>query len=117
MKYSLLFLFSLVCITSNLAQQTVKGKVVDLESQFPLPGVNVQIADGDFSVGVATSVNGQFKLENVPLGRHQIRFTFIGYKPLVQTIVVNSGREVILNISIEESTEILEEFEITSNVW
>ena len=115
MKYSLLFLFSLVCITSNLAQQTVKGKVVDLESQFPLPGVNVQIADGDFSIGVATSVNGQFKLENVPLGRHQIRFTFIGYKPLVQTIVVNSGREVILNISIEESTEILEEFEITSN--
>ena len=115
MKYSLLFLFCLVCITSNLAQQTVKGKVVDLESQFPLPGVNVQIADGDFSVGVATSVNGQIKLENVPLGRHQIRFTFIGYKPLVQTIVVNSGREVILNISIEESTEILEEFEITSN--
>ena len=51
-----------MCITSNFAQQTVKGKVVDLESQFPLPGVNVQIADGDFSVGVATSVNGQFKV-------------------------------------------------------
>ena len=53
-----------------------KGKVVDLESQFPLPGVNVQIADGDFSVGVATSVNGQFKLENVPLGRHPNKVYF-----------------------------------------
>ena len=78
--------------SAAFGQQVVKGKVVDLESQFPLPGVNVQIIDGDFSAGAATSVNGQFKLENVPLGRHQIRFTFIGYKPLVQTIVVNAGR-------------------------
>ena len=110
----LLILFS--CTSFQLiGQQTVKGKVVDLESQFPLPGVNVQIIDGDFNAGAATSVNGQFKLENVPLGRHQIRFTFIGYKPLVQTIVVNSGKEVILNISIEESTEVLEEFVVSSN--
>ena len=108
MKYSLLLLFSLVCITSNYAQQTVKGKVVDLESQFPLPGVNVQIVDGDFSAGVATSVNGQFKLENVPLGRHQIRFTFIGYKPLVQTIVVNYGSKesaLILVQSMQKSVQ------------
>ncbi len=89
--------------------------MVDLESQFPLPGVNVKFIDGDFDKGVATAMNGTFKIENVPLGRHQIRFTFIGYKPLVQTVVVNAGREVILNISIEESTEFLEEFEVTSN--
>mgnify|MGYP001382919732 CR=1 FL=1 len=97
------------------AQQVVKGKVVDLESQFPLPGVNVQIINGDYSAGVATTMDGKFKIPDVPLGRQQIRFTFIGYKPLVQTIVVNSGREVILNISIEESTEMLEEFEISAN--
>ena len=113
-KFSLLF-FSILFYQLFISQQVVKGKVVDLESQFPLPGVNVQIIDGDFSAGVATSSDGKFKLSDVPLGRHQIRFTFIGYKPLVQTIVVNSGREVILNISIEESTEMLEEFEISAN--
>ena len=106
--------FLLCCIIVS-GQQVVKGKVVDLESQFPLPGVNVQIINGDFSAGVATSADGKFKISNVPLGRQQIRFTFIGYKPLIQTIVVNSGREVILNISIEESTEMLEEFEISAN--
>ena len=52
--------------------------MVDLESQFRLPGVNVQFVNGDFSSGVATAGNGTFKIENVPLGRHQIRFTFIG---------------------------------------
>ena len=96
-------------------QQTVKGKVVDLESQFPLPGVNVKFIAGDFHNGVSTDMNGSFKVENVPLGRHQIRFTFIGYKPQVQTVVVNSGKEVVINVSIEESTEMLEVFEVSAN--
>ena len=100
---------------SAYSQQTVKGKVVDLESQFPLPGVNVQFINGDFTNGVATDMNGNFKIENVPLGRKQIRFTFIGYTPQTQTIVVNSGKEVVLNVSIEESTEMLEAFEVSSN--
>ena len=98
-----------------VSQQVVKGKVVDLESQFPLPGVNIQFVENELNLGAATDINGHFKLENVPLGRHQVRFTFIGYKPLIQTIVVNAGREVILNVEIEESTELLEEFVISSN--
>lgn len=112
-----IILMSILCISlgSVCAQQTVKGKVVDLESQFPLPGVNVQFINGDFNNGVATDMNGNFKIENVPLGRKQIRFTFIGYTPQTQTIVVNSGKEVVLNVSIEESTEMLEAFEVSSN--
>jgi len=104
------------CITlSFFSQQVVKGKVIDLESNFPLPGVNVKINITDGILGIATDNSGNFKLENVPLGRHQIRFTFIGYKPLVQTIVVNAGREVVLNVEIEESTQMLEEFVISAN--
>jgi hypothetical protein len=112
-----IFLISIISISlvSIYSQQTVKGKVVDLESQFPLPGVNVQFINGDFSSGVATDINGNFKIENVPLGRKQLRFTFIGYTPHSQTIVVNSGKEVVINVSIEESTEMLEAFEISSN--
>ena len=113
-KIVLISILSLT-LASVYAQQTVKGKVVDLESQFPLPGVNVQFINGEFNSGVATDMNGNFKIENVPLGRKQIRFTFIGYTPQTQTIVVNSGKEVVLNVSIEESTEMLEAFEVSSN--
>ena len=97
------------------SQQVVRGKVVDKESQFPLPGVNIQFINAAFEKGVASDVNGTFKMEDVPLGRHQIKFTFIGYQPLTQTIVVNSGREVVLNVEIEESTETLQEVVISSN--
>ena len=97
------------------SQQVVRGKVVDKESQFPLPGVNIQFINAAFEKGVASDVNGTFKMEDVPLGRHQIKFTFIGYQSLTQTIVVNSGREVVLNVEIEESTETLQELVISSN--
>ena len=112
-----IFLLSILSLSlaSFYSQQTVRGKVVDMESQFPLPGVNVQFINGDFNSGVATDINGSFKIENVPLGRKQIRFTFIGYTPQSQTIVVNSGKEVVLKVSIEESTEMLEAFEVSSN--
>ena len=59
-------------------------------------------------------MNGGFKIENVPLGRHQIDLLSVGYKPQVQTIVLNSGK-VVLSVSIEESTEMLEAFEVSAN--
>ena len=108
-------IFFLFIPTLFLSQQVVKGKVVDKESQFPLPGVNIQFINAEFDKGVASDVNGTFKMEDVPLGRHQLKFSFIGYQPLVQTIVVNSGREVVLNVEIEESTETLQEVVISSN--
>ena len=111
-NFILLLLLFPLCFIS---QQVVRGKVVDKESQFPLPGVNIQFINAEFEKGVASDVNGTFKMASVPLGRHQIKFTFIGYQPLVQTIVVNSGREVILNVEIEESTETLQEVVISSN--
>ena len=58
-KTILIYILSL-SLPSIYAQQTVKGKVVDLESQFPLPGVNVQFINGDFNGGVATDMNGIF---------------------------------------------------------
>ena len=86
-----LILFLLLTPSLLFSQQVVRGKVVDKESQFPLPGVNIQFINTEFEKGVASDINGTFKMEDVPLGRHQLKFSFIGYQPLVQTIVVNSG--------------------------
>ena len=44
------------------SQQVVRGKVVDKESQFPLPGVNIQFINAAFEKGVASDVNGTFKI-------------------------------------------------------
>lgn len=99
----------------GFAQQTIKGKVVDSESKFPLPGVNVLIISDTTKVyGAATDPNGQFKISGVPVGRQQIKLSFIGYNPQVLTIEVNQGKEVVLNIELEESAEVMDEVKIVA---
>jgi hypothetical protein len=106
------FTFSIIGQTT----QTVRGTVMDSESKFPLPGVNViLISDTTVRLGAATSSNGQFKIEGVPLGRQQLKISFIGYNTQVITVQVTSGKEVVLNIEIEESSELMQEFKVVAN--
>ncbi len=117
MKYFLI-LFSLLHLIGNIthAQQTIKGKVVDLESKFPLPGVNVMVvSDTTQFLGGATDINGQFKIKNVPVGRHQVKLTYMGYTTQVLTVIVNSGKESILNVDLEEASEMIEEFTVVAS--
>ncbi|MCT4581262.1 MAG: TonB-dependent receptor [Flavobacteriales bacterium] len=110
-------ILGLVLLSYTLfAQQTIKGTVVDLESKFPLPGVNVVvISDTTQLLGAATDMNGKFKIENVSYGRHQVQITYMGYTPQVKTVIVNSAKEVVLNVSIEESALMMDEVVIESS--
>lgn len=115
MKNLLTILTILLC-GITFAQQTVKGKVVDSESKFPLPGVNVLIiSDTTKTYGAATDINGNFKISGVPYGRHQLKFSFIGYNVQIRTIEVNSGKETIVNVELEESSEVMEEFKVVAS--
>ncbi len=113
----LLLVFSISGLNvSAQVTQTVRGTVVDNESKFPLPGVSVLlISDTTKTIGAATAVNGQFKLEGVPLGRQQIKISYIGYNTQVVTVQVISGKETVLNIEIEESSELMQEFKVVAN--
>ena len=109
--YIFIIVFMLISgfATAQLTQ-TIRGKVVDMESKFPLIGVNVVVLDTDPLIGTVTDEKGNYRLENVPIGRHDIKFSYVGYKDVVLTnIVVNSGKEVILNVEMEESITALEE--------
>lgn len=115
MKNYLVLIF--VLISCNLiSQQTIKGTIVDLESNYPLPGVNVVvISDTTKLLGAATDMYGKFKIEGVSLGRHQVKITYLGYNPQINTIVVNSAKEVIMDVSLEESTTLMDEVVIESS--
>jgi len=109
-------LLSILCLLSvaTIAQQTIKGKIVDKESKFPLPGVTVMVTTVDPVIGAVTDIDGNFKLKNVPIGRQSVRISYIGYSQQELTVVVNSGKEVVLNVDIEESTEMLEAVQVVA---
>ena len=96
-----------ICSTLTFAQdltQTIRGTVVDKESQFPLPFVNIVVKSlPDANLGATTDENGIFRIDNVPLGRQSIEASYLGYETVsLDGIIFTSAKEVILKIEMEE---------------
>ncbi|MES2373231.1 MAG: TonB-dependent receptor [Bacteroidota bacterium] len=97
--------FSSVLSAQEKLFQTVKGTVVDNAIRSPLHGANIMFLS---SQGKERTVNsdstGFFVLSSIPVGRQSIRISFIGYKPVTLTnLLVESGKELVLTIEMEES--------------
>lgn len=96
------------CVLNVNAQelsQTIKGKVIDADSKMELIGVNVLVRANEELIGSTTDSEGLFKMKNVPVGRHNIEVTYLGYEPAVlKAVLLTSGKELFLNIELTEST-------------
>ncbi|MFM2392434.1 MAG: hypothetical protein RLZZ546_411, partial [Bacteroidota bacterium] len=94
--------------------QRVRGTVVDADSKISLIGVSVVLLGSDPLVGTTTDEDGNFKLDNVPIGRISLQLSYVGYENLlVQNIVVNSGKEVVLNLNMQEAIIMMDAVVIT----
>ncbi len=92
-----------LAFSQNLTQ-TVRGTIVDMDSKLPLPGATLVILGTDPMIGTSTDMNGIFRFEKIPLGRIVVKISYIGYETkTISDIVVNSGKEVVLDFSMQES--------------
>ncbi|MEI7594703.1 MAG: carboxypeptidase-like regulatory domain-containing protein [Bacteroidota bacterium] len=100
---NIFLLFSLV-LFSQVLTQNIRGEVVDKVSKYTLPGAYVILFDDSSSAkGVTTDANGNFLLPSVPIGRHKLKITYIGYQSQVISIVLFSAKELVLNIELNEA--------------
>ncbi len=110
-----LLLFTLIGAAQELTQ-SIRGRIVDADSEFPAIGATVIVVGSSPFIGSATDIDGYFKLEDVPIGRVTIEISYIGYeKKVMPNLVVNSAKEVFLNIALTESVNQLEEFAIVAH--
>lgn len=110
----LILLFTPFAFSQELTQ-TVRGKIVDTDSQLPLIGAIVVIPGTEPLIGAVTDFDGAFRLEAVPVGRITLLLSYVGYeKQTIANIVVNSGKEVILELQMQESIYNLNEAVITA---
>ena len=115
---TLLFTLTLLFTAYSQAQivQNVRGSVVDVESKYPLIGVKVQIIGNDSTLYRALSDEyGNFVLRDVPVGKYDITFDYTFYNSSKQTVIVQSGKESVLNVELEEEIITTEEVEIIGN--
>lgn len=94
--------------------QRVRGKVIDAESKQPLVGVIV-VSLSNNELNTTTDDNGYFSLANIPVGRQSFLFTYMGYENnIASEVLVTSGKELELNITLTESLHTLDEVTVTA---
>lgn len=94
--------------------QNIRGIVTDKLSQTPLTGVSVQITA--LNKGANTDSLGRYTISNIPPDRYQVDISYLGYKNItIPNVVVTSGKEVILDIAMEESFDQLKEIVIKAS--
>ena len=109
----MLVIFTALAFSQKLSQ-TVRGTILDMDSKLPLIGATVIIPGTDPLIGTTTDLDGKFRLENVPIGRITIQLSYMGYDPMsIPNIEVNSGKEVVLNQSMQESAMKLDEIVVS----
>ncbi len=94
-------------------QQTVRGIVRDEVTGQPLVGVSVILLGRDPLMGSSTDSYGRFRIDNVPIGRHRFKVSYLGYhSDVLSDIIVESGKEVILEVALKESYTALKQLYI-----
>lgn len=94
--------------------QKIRGVVLDKDSESPLIGATILVSNTSPVIGTISNANGEFVLENVPVGRCEIEARFIGYKPAqLSNLILKSVKELVLTIELEENVEEIEEVVIS----
>ncbi len=89
---------------------TIEGVVTEATTDDPLPGVNVVIPSlSGEGVGSATSPDGRFVLESVPVGTYEVVARSVGYQSQSKQVDVEAGETVTLDFRLERSRVELDE--------
>lgn len=100
LKILLTLLFILITnIYSQEINGLIRGRVLEKNTLLPLPFANVIILGSNY--GASTDLDGNFIINNVPIGIYQVRASVIGYKTIVVSdVMVKPGKSVTVNFEL-----------------
>jgi len=107
-KIRILFLFlagfPFILFSQPILRSTIRGTVADRSTQASLAGATIILLNSDPLIGTTTDANGNFKLPNIPIGKRQLKVSYVGYVPFITEVLnVSSGKETIVAIPLEET--------------
>lgn len=115
-KIILLLMIIFSFISAQSQRGSITGKVVDKLTREPIIGANVIIIGTD--IGSAADINGEFSIDNLPVGNYQIRVTSIGYSSSVKTdIIVSTSRPPYIIIELMEAVIELEGVTVSADYF
>ena len=110
-----LFFMAINPLQAQQLTQTIRGTVIDQITKAPMPGATVMILGSDPLKGTTTDEAGDFKIADLPLGAYSLKISFMGYREIVfPNVQLNSGKEVVLTIPLEEEITQIDEIVVTA---
>lgn len=109
---TILILFSIQLITYAAKNGTIKGKVIDAQTDDALPYTNIVIMGT--SLGDAADGKGSYTIRNVPPGTYTIRASFLGYKNVDVEVTIGDGATVTRDFELSPEGVIGEEVVVTA---
>ncbi|MCB0641525.1 MAG: carboxypeptidase-like regulatory domain-containing protein, partial [Phaeodactylibacter sp.] len=109
--------FSIICLlvawSTFLSAQTITGRidgqVLDVDSERPIAFANIAILEEDLTLGTTSDESGRFSLEAIPVGRHQIQVSYVGYETaILNDVLITSTNNPALVVKLEESVYALD---------
>lgn len=104
--FGIIIIINLLLIYNCISQvptQIIRGEIRNASNQQPIIGASVLIYDKKFKKGSYSNKQGNFRIDSVKVGRYSLKVSYVGYETQVQNIVLTSGRELIINILMNES--------------
>jgi len=104
----------LLLIFDLSAQVVLSGKVTD-QRLMPLPRANIFLQGG--YDGTTTDSLGNFSFKSKMQGSQILSATFIGYKPLLRKLDLDSAKTIVLNLELEEAGGQIDEVVINAGAF
>lgn len=86
---------------------SLSGNIKDKQTGESLPGVTVYIPD--LKTGAVSTIDGTYKIENLPSTKILVQVSFLGYKTIIEMIDLSSttSKDFVMEISIKEINEVV----------
>jgi outer membrane receptor for ferrienterochelin and colicins len=108
----LIFVISFVYHLGYSQMVTLSGKVTHQDS--PVPYVNIFLKGT--TLGTSTDVNGQFIIQDIPLGTYTVFISSVGFETLSSKLSLIKPLNVVSNFQLVENTSYLEEVVISGTM-
>ncbi|MEY3368218.1 MAG: hypothetical protein RI973_1373 [Bacteroidota bacterium] len=108
--FCLLFLLPLGLLAQHPVQ-TLRGVISNAATARPLEGSSVLLTQaGGYQNGTIADTAGQYRFEEVPVGRYSLQVSHVGYETLtLAEVLIQSGKAVVLDVQLQEQGDVLRE--------
>lgn len=109
------FIFSMIAVPVSARAQTgqISGKAVDEATGDPMIGATIRLKES--GKGAYTNVNGEFKLDKVPVGEYTLVISYMGYQTLeYQGVKVIPGETTKIDAALAEEGVTTDEVEVSA---